>query len=107
MRRLRWAGRSGVITVSLVVGIAGGAAILASLAHGQAALGSTWSSLTGLGTGSVLRFGPRSVTVAGILPDAAIGATEVFVSDATARALGVQRERYLIVAPRDGSPRQR
>jgi hypothetical protein len=81
-------------------------AILPLLARGQAALGEMSAEVRGLGGGGTLVFGPRRVRVAGILPDPAVGAHEVFVSRRTAAALGITRERYLLVDPAPGARRQ-
>jgi hypothetical protein len=79
---------------------------LATLARGQALLGSTSAGIRRLGRGGVLVFshapagGTRSrVDVGGVVPDAAVGAAEVFVAPAVARSLGVTRARYLLVDP--------
>jgi hypothetical protein len=80
--------------------------ILPLLEEGQAALGETSAELRKLGPGSTLVFGPTRVVVAGVLPDASIGAHEVFVSARTAARLGIQRERYLLIDPADGVNRK-
>jgi hypothetical protein len=74
-------------------------AVLPPLARGQAVLGATSARLRRLGPGATLSFGSRKLRVAAVLPDAAIGAHEVFVSRATAAALGVAHERYLLIDP--------
>ena len=71
--------------------------LLADLAKGQAILGQTSANLRHLGPGGTLRFGTRSVTVAGVVPDAVVGAHEVFVSRAEAELLGVRAEQYVLV----------
>ncbi|HXF57263.1 MAG TPA: M15 family metallopeptidase [Actinomycetota bacterium] len=73
--------------------------LLARLARGEALLGATSARLRGLGAGATLVFGSRRVRVAGVVADTAIGANEVFVSRETAAALGVRRERYLLIDP--------
>ena len=40
--------------------------------------------------------------IAGVVPDAEIGAHELFVSSATAKRLGIVRPRYLLIDPRAG-----
>jgi hypothetical protein len=80
-------------------------ALLSGLARGEAALGATSAKLRRLGPGGALAFGDRRVPVAGILPDAAMGAHEVFVSTRTAAALGVTRTRYLLIDPAPGASR--
>jgi hypothetical protein len=81
--------------------------LLPSLARGEAVLGETSSALRQAGPGSALVFGTRTVDVAGVVPDAAIGAHELFVSRTSARALGVTRERYLLIDPAPGASRRR
>jgi D-alanyl-D-alanine carboxypeptidase-like protein len=74
-------------------------ALLPALARGEAVLGSTEATLRHLGPGSTLVFGSIRLRVAGILPDASIGAHEVFVSRGVARSLGVRTQRYLLIDP--------
>jgi hypothetical protein len=45
--------------------------------------------------------------VAGVVPDAAIGANEAFVSMRTADRLGLRTERYVLVDPKPGTARGR
>lgn len=73
--------------------------LLARLALGEAVLGATAARLRGLGAGGTLVFGSRRLRVAGVVADTAIGAHEVFVSRETAAALGVTRERYVLIDP--------
>jgi hypothetical protein len=82
-------------------------ALLPLLDRGRGALGSTSAAIRHLGAGSALQFGGRTVAVAGMLPDAAIGANEVFVSLETARMLGIAKERYLLIDPASGTSRAR
>lgn len=81
-------------------------ALLPSLARGEAVLGETSAALRRAATGSSLTFGPLTIGVAGVVPDGAIGAHEVFVSRKNARALGVTRERYLLIDPAPGASRR-
>ena len=81
--------------------------VLPALAKGEAVLGASSAALRHLGVGAVLRFGALSLRVAGILPDAEIGAHELFVSRATARRLGVTVDRYLLIDPAAGVARER
>jgi hypothetical protein len=80
-------------------------ALLPSLASGQAALGTSSATLRRLGPGGKLQFGSTELTVAGVLPDASIGANEVFVSKATAVKLGLAVERYVLIDPAPGASR--
>jgi hypothetical protein len=81
--------------------------ILPQLAEGQVALGSSSAQLRRLGAGGQLTFadGTLRLQVAGVRPDAAIGAHEVFASRATAAKLGITRDRYLLVDPSRGISR--
>lgn len=81
-------------------------ALVPALARGEAVLGATSASLRTAGPGTTLVFGTRRIRVAGVVPDAAIGAHEAFVSRKTAAALGVTRERYLLIDPEDGASRK-
>jgi hypothetical protein len=72
---------------------------LPDLARGEAVLGESEARLRHLGPGGTLRFGRRGVRVAGVVPDAAIGANEVLVSLRTARAFGLHVERYVLIDP--------
>lgn len=74
-------------------------ALIPLLARGQVALGATSARLRGLGRGATLRFGATRLRVAGVVSDEAIGAHEILASRATAAALGVSRQRYLLVDP--------
>jgi hypothetical protein len=74
-------------------------AVLPALSRGEAVLGATSATLRGIGVGGTLVFGAIRLRVAGILPDTAIGAHEVFVSRATAASLGLSRDRYLLIDP--------
>jgi hypothetical protein len=71
--------------------------LLAALTRGEAILGETSARLRHLGVGGVLEFGGRNVTIAGVVPDAVIGAHEVFVSATQARHLGVVIQQYVLM----------
>ena len=78
-------------------------AIAAALADGQAVLGATSAALRGLGPGAELAFrGGARVRIVDVLPDELVGAAELLVSKHTGATIGVHRERYLLVQPRDG-----
>ena len=76
---------------------------LPALREGRALLGATSARLRRLGAGGTLALGPRRVLVAGVVPDADIGAHEVFVSAREAALLGVRARSYLLVDPTPGS----
>ncbi|CAN5703005.1 hypothetical protein BH18ACT17_BH18ACT17_07930 [soil metagenome] len=63
---------------------------------GEGVLSATSAALRRLGFGGELRFsGGRTVTIAGVVPDDAIGGAELMVSGPTGRAIGVRTDRYL------------
>lgn len=73
-------------------------ALATPIASGQGVLSATSASLRGLGPGAELRFaGGRTVQVAAVLPDAAIGGAELMVSRDTGSAIGVRSDRYLLL----------
>jgi hypothetical protein len=77
--------------------------ILAALGEGQGVLGATSASLRGLGPGSELAFrGGTMIRIVDVLPDELVGAAELLVSKSTGTAIGVHRQRYLLLQPRDG-----
>ncbi|MEX1262954.1 MAG: M15 family metallopeptidase [Actinomycetota bacterium] len=77
--------------------------LAAPIASGQGVLSATSASLRGLGPGAVMRFvGGRTVRIAAVLPDEAIGGAELMVSRDTGRAIGVHSDRYLLLRPAEG-----
>jgi hypothetical protein len=82
-------------------------ALLPALEHGEAVLGESAARLRHLGAGGTLVFGKVRIRVAGILPDASIGAHEVFVSRSVARSIDVSQERYLLIDPGGKTTRHR
>jgi hypothetical protein len=81
-------------------------AAFAGLRPGEALLGATSARLRRLGPGGRLRVAPgpgghrRWLTVAGVVDDALVGAAEVALSVAGARAVGVATDRYLLLTYR-------
>jgi hypothetical protein len=78
--------------------------LIDDLAAGRAILGATSARLRRLGPGATLTFGARSVKVAGVVPDAVMGAHELLVSRRTAAALGITAQQYLLVLAPGGLP---
>ncbi len=78
-------------------------AVVAALADGQGVLGATSAELRGLGPGAELAFGGTRIRIVDVLPDELVGAAELLVSKATGAAIGVHRERYLLLQPHDGA----
>lgn len=81
--------------------------VLADLARGQGVLSATSARLRRVREGGTLEFGKHRIRVAAIVPDAPIGAHELLVSRATARQLGLVRERYLLIDPARWASRER
>jgi D-alanyl-D-alanine carboxypeptidase len=83
-------------------------AAFARLRPGEALLGATSARLRRLGPGGRLRLATgtggrgRWLTVAGVVDDTLVGAAEVAVTTAGARAAGITRDRYLLLAYRGG-----
>jgi len=77
--------------------------LAAPVTTGQGVLSATSAALRGLGPGAVLRFaGGRTVQIAAVLPDEAIGGAELMVSRTTGRTIGVRSDRYLLLRPAEG-----
>jgi len=75
---------------------------VAALSQGAAILGGSSAALRGLGPGSVLDVGGRTLRVAAVLPDQLIGAAELVVSDSVGARIGVSHDRYMLVQPARG-----
>lgn len=72
---------------------------IAALGDGEALLGTTSARLRRLGPGGVLDLaGGRSVTVAAVVSDSAVGGAELAVDRSTGERLGVATDRYLLAA---------
>ena len=70
--------------------------IVRSLRQGRAVLGRRSAQLRKLGVGGVLRFRTGTVRVGAIVPDAAVGWSEVMLSRDVGRRLGIEHERYVL-----------
>ena len=75
----------------------------ATLAKGQAVLGSTSAKIRGFGVGGRLVFGSESVTVGAVVPDPVVGWSEMLVSRTTGSRLGIVDDRY-VLAKMSGHP---
>ena len=75
--------------------------LVAALRAGDAVLGTHSARLRRLGVGGVLRFRTGSVRVGAVVPDDAVGWSEVMVSRAVGGKLGITHERYVLAHPRD------
>ena len=72
-----------------------------------AILGRTFAGLHGLGPGAEVVIAGTPLEVEAVLDDELVGAHELVVAGAVGRRLGVERPRYLLVGPRQGSPADR
>jgi len=70
--------------------------VLTALREGKAVLGAASAQLRRIGVGGTLVFGEQRVEVGAVVPDDAVGWTEVFVSRDTGARLGIEHERYLL-----------
>ena len=79
-------------------------AMAGALEGGEGILGASSAELRGLGIGAVMRFsrGVR-VRIAGVLPDALVGASELMVSRDTGSRMGVSTVHYELVQPAAGA----
>ena len=75
--------------------------IVRSLRQGKAILGSRSAQLRKLGVGGVLTFRTGTVRVGAVVPDDAVGWSELMVSRDVGRRLGIEHERYLLGLPDD------
>jgi D-alanyl-D-alanine carboxypeptidase len=73
--------------------------IVRALRAGRAVLGEHSARLRGLGSGGKLEFRTGSVRVGAVVPDDAVGWSEVLLDRGTARRLGITHERYLLAQP--------
>ena len=71
--------------------------VLEGLGDDGIVLSKTGAALRGAGPGASLRFGQTSLTVRGVVTDAALGGREAVVTRQTGTAIGVNRSRYLLV----------
>jgi hypothetical protein len=73
--------------------------IVRTLSAGKAVLGEHSARLRRLGAGGTLTFRTGSVRVGAVVPDDAVGWSEVLVNRETGRRLGITHERYLLAQP--------
>lgn len=76
------------------------------LAEGGALLGSTGAALRGIESTGTLRFGGTTIPVTGVVPDQLVSSHEMVMSLDTARALGVNDLRYVLVELERGTSRE-
>jgi D-alanyl-D-alanine carboxypeptidase len=75
--------------------------IVRALSAGKAVLGKHSARLRRLGPGGTLTFRTGSVRVGAVVPDDAVGWSEVLLDRETGRRLGITHERYLLAQPAD------
>jgi hypothetical protein len=73
--------------------------IVRALREGKAVLGERSARLRRLGPGGTLLFRTGSVRVGAVVPDEAVGWSEVLLSREVGRRLGITHERYLLAQP--------
>jgi hypothetical protein len=73
--------------------------IVRALREGKAVLGERSARLRRLGPGGTLQFRTGSVRVGAVVPDDAIGWSEVLLNREVGRKLGITHERYLLAQP--------
>lgn len=77
--------------------------IVRALGAGEGVLGRASAALRGIGVGGSLTFEGRTVKVGAVVPDDAVGWSELMVSREVGAGLGITDERYLL-AQVDGAP---
>ena len=70
-----------------------------ALRSGKAVLGTSSAQLRRLGVGGSMTFGSRTVTVGAVVPDPVAGWSEMLVSRAVGKSLGIVDDRYLLALP--------
>jgi hypothetical protein len=70
--------------------------LVQALRQGKAVLGARSAKLRKLGVGGVLKFRTGNVRVGAVVPDDAVGWSEVMVSREVGTRLGISHERYLL-----------
>ena len=70
--------------------------VTSALRSGKAVLGTSSAQVRHLGVGGSMTFGTRTVRVGAVVPDAVAGWSEMLVSRAVGRTLGIVDDRYLL-----------
>jgi len=73
--------------------------VTGALRNGSAVLGESSANLRRIDVGGSLGFGDRTIEVGAIVPDAVAGWSEMLVSRAAGRALGIVDDRYVLAEP--------
>jgi hypothetical protein len=72
------------------------AALVGALEAGRAVLGASSAALRRVGPGGTLRFGPIELEVGAVVPDDAVGWSELLVSREVGARLGIEHDRHLL-----------
>lgn len=70
----------------------------------EAVIGRTFAELHDIGPSGAVTIAGRTLEVEAVLEDELVGAHEVVVAPGVGARLGIDRPRYLLVAPRPGAP---
>jgi D-alanyl-D-alanine carboxypeptidase len=70
--------------------------VVRTLRRGHAVLGASSAELRRIDVGGTLDFGGATITVGAIVPDDAVGWSEVMVNRSVGRSLGITHDRYLL-----------
>jgi hypothetical protein len=73
--------------------------VTAALRSGKAVLGTSSANLRHLGVGGSMTFDSRTIRVGAVVPDDDVGWSEMLVSRAAGRSLGIVDDRYLLAQP--------
>jgi hypothetical protein len=79
------------------------AEVTEALRDGRGVLGTASAELRRLDVGGTIAIGSERVEIGAVVPDDAVGWSELLVSRETGERLGIERERYLLGLPRSGS----
>jgi hypothetical protein len=79
------------------------ASVIDALRDGRGVLGTASAELRRLDVGGTIALGKERVEIGAVVPDDAVGWSELLVSRETGERLGIERERYLLGLPRSGS----
>ncbi|HJX06562.1 MAG TPA: M15 family metallopeptidase [Actinomycetota bacterium] len=75
------------------------AEVTSALRSGEAVLGASSAKLRDLDVGGSMTFGSRTIRVGAVVPDPDAGWSEMLVSRAIGRSLGIVDDRYLLAQP--------
>lgn len=73
--------------------------ITRALRSGEAVLGESSAKLRHLGVGGSMTFGARTIRIGAVVPDPEVGWSEMLLSRAVGRSIGIVDDRYLLAEP--------